>query len=60
MTFMGQFLDHDMTFDTTSRLGQPANPRTSRNSSRPYFDLDSVYGDGPVVRRCFTGSDRAK
>jgi Animal haem peroxidase len=48
VTFMGQFLDHDMTFDTTSRLGQPANPRTSRNSRRPYFDLDSVYGDGPV------------
>jgi hypothetical protein len=22
-TFMGQFLDHDMSFDTTSRLGQP-------------------------------------
>jgi hypothetical protein len=48
VTFMGQFFDHDMTFDTTSRLGQPANPRTSPNSRRPYFDLDSVYGDGPV------------
>jgi Animal haem peroxidase len=48
LTFMGQFLDHDMTFDTTSRLGQPANPRTSPNSRRPFFDLDSVYGDGPV------------
>jgi hypothetical protein len=48
VTFMGQFLDHDMTFDTSSRLGHPANPRTSANSRRPYFDLDSVYGDGPV------------
>lgn len=61
LTFLGQFLDHDMTFDTTSRLGRPTNPRTSPNARTPYFDLDSVYGDG------FTGSpllyepaDRAK
>ena len=47
VTFMGQFLDHDMTFDTTSRLGQPANPRSSPNARNPFFDLDSVYGDGP-------------
>lgn len=47
VTFVGQFLDHDMTFDTTSRLGRPANPRRTPNARRPYFDLDSVYGDGP-------------
>jgi len=47
MTFLGQFLDHDMTFDTTSRLGVPTNPRRSPNARRPFFDLDSVYGDGP-------------
>jgi hypothetical protein len=47
VTFMGQFLDHDMTFDTTSRLGQPTNPRSAPNARRPFFDLDSVYGDGP-------------
>jgi hypothetical protein len=50
VTFLGQFLDHDMTFDTTSRLGIPTNPRTAPNARSPYFDLDSVYGDG------FTGS----
>jgi Animal haem peroxidase len=48
ITFLGQFLDHDMTFDTTSRLGQPTNPRTTPNARHPYFDLDSVYGDGPT------------
>ena len=48
MTFVGQFLDHDMTFDTTSRLGRPTNPKRSPNARRPYFDLDSVYGDGPA------------
>ena len=47
VTFMGQFFDHDMTFDTTSRLGVPTNPHTAPNTRRPFFDLDSVYGDGP-------------
>jgi hypothetical protein len=47
-TFMGQFLDHDMTFDTTSRLGTPTNPHTAPNARRPLFDLDSVYGEGPA------------
>ena len=26
VTFLGQFLDHDMTFDATSRLGVPTLP----------------------------------
>jgi hypothetical protein len=46
-TFMGQFLDHDMTFDQTSRLGIPTNPTKSPNARIPLFDLDSVYGGGP-------------
>jgi hypothetical protein len=47
VTFFGQFLDHDMTFDLASRLGFPTNPITSPNARTPFFDLDSVYGDGP-------------
>jgi Animal haem peroxidase len=46
-TFMGQFMDHDMTFDLSSRLGVPTEPGGSANSRTPAFDLDSVYGDGP-------------
>jgi len=46
-TFMGQFMDHDMTFDLSSRLGIPTEPGRSANSRTPAFDLDSVYGDGP-------------
>lgn len=46
-TFMGQFLDHDMTFDPASPLGQPTSPETAQNPRSPFFDLDSVYGDGP-------------
>jgi hypothetical protein len=59
--FVGQFLDHDMTFDTTSRLGRSTSPNRSPNARRPYFDLDSVYGDGPVGSpQLYEPDDRAK
>ena len=35
VTFFGQFLDHDMTFDTTSRLGVPTRPERSPNARTP-------------------------
>ncbi|HET9137973.1 heme peroxidase family protein [Actinophytocola sp.] len=47
ITFLGQFLDHDMTFDQTSRLGVVAAPENSPNTRTPGLDLDSVYGRGP-------------
>jgi Animal haem peroxidase len=47
-TFLGQFVDHDITFDTTSPLGTPTDPATSPNSRTPSLDLDSVYGNGPT------------
>jgi hypothetical protein len=47
-TFMGQFMDHDMTFDLSSALGRPTEPTRSPNGRTPSFDLDSVYGAGPV------------
>ena len=43
-TFMGQFLDHDITFDTTSRLGTDGPATETPNSRTPAYDLDSVYG----------------
>jgi hypothetical protein len=46
-TFMGQFMDHDLTFDLTSALGDPTEPEDSPNARSPAFDLDSVYGGGP-------------
>jgi hypothetical protein len=49
-TFIGQFTDHDITFDQTSQLGQPANPLTSPNTRTPALDLDSVFGGGPAMR----------
>ena len=49
ITFVGQFLDHDLTFDLASRLGEPAEPADSPNARTPALDLDSVYGGGPVA-----------
>jgi hypothetical protein len=47
-TFLGQFIDHDITFDLGSRLGEPTRPEDSTNSRSPALDLDSVYGGGPI------------
>lgn len=46
-TFLGQFLDHDMTFDPTSSLARVQDPESIRNFRIPALDLDSVYGSGP-------------
>jgi Animal haem peroxidase len=47
MTFLGQFLDHDMTLDITSSLERQADPEMIANFRTPSFGLDSVYGAGP-------------
>ena len=49
-TFIGQFTDHDITFDQTSQLGVPQNPLISPNTRTPALDLDSVFGGGPGKR----------
>jgi hypothetical protein len=47
MTFLGQFLDHDITFDKKSVLNANVSPLRTINFRTAAFDLDSVYGDGP-------------
>ncbi len=47
MTFFGQFVDHDVTFDATSEIGRAISPSSVRNVRTPALDLDCVYGDGP-------------
>jgi hypothetical protein len=59
-TFLGQFLDHDMTFDQTSRLGIPTSPEASPNTRTPALDLDSVYGAGPSGSPNLYDADRVK
>jgi hypothetical protein len=61
VTFFGQFLDHDMTFDTTSRLAVPTPPERTPNARTPGLDLDSVYGRGPMEDpQLYEAGDRAK
>jgi hypothetical protein len=47
MTFFGQFLDHDVTFDPTSSLERQQDPEAVMNFRTPAPELDSVYGSGP-------------
>jgi hypothetical protein len=46
-TYLGQFIDHDLTFDPTSKLQRDNDPDGLRNFRTPRFDLDSLYGRGP-------------
>jgi Animal haem peroxidase len=60
-TFLGQFVDHDITFDTTSPLGVTTDPAVAVNSRTPSLDLDSVYGQGPVASpQLYDPADHAK
>ncbi|MES2068818.1 MAG: peroxidase family protein [Pseudomonadota bacterium] len=45
-TYLGQFVDHDLTFDTTSTFDTKDNTAFT-NQRTPRFDLDCVYGAGP-------------
>ena len=47
-TYLGQFIDHDITFDPLSRLQHRNDPAALRNFRTPRFDLDSLYGAGPA------------
>jgi hypothetical protein len=46
-TFVGQFVDHDITFDTTPLDQQQADPNATTNFRTPRYDLDAIYGRGP-------------
>lgn len=48
-TYLGQFVDHDITLDTTPLEQQQADPLATRNFRSPALDLDSLYGQGPDV-----------
>jgi hypothetical protein len=61
VTFMGQFIDHDLTLDTSSELAVQDQPEKTINQRTPYFDLDSVYGKGPAgSAQLYDPSDAAK
>jgi hypothetical protein len=47
-TYLGQFVDHDITFDPNSSLQRMNDPEALVNFRTPRFDLDCVYGRGPA------------
>jgi hypothetical protein len=47
-TYLGQFIDHDLTMDVTDvRLGEDVSPSELLQARSPSLDLDSLYGAGP-------------
>jgi hypothetical protein len=48
-TYLGQFIDHDLTFDkTTVMFGANVTPAQLIQGRSPSLDLDSLYGAGPA------------
>ena len=49
-TYLGQFVDHDLTFDKTKvMLGENVSPADLVQARSPSLDLDALYGAGPTV-----------
>ena len=46
-TFLGQFIDHDVTLDASSMLARRGSSFEVVNQRTPALDLDCVYGGGP-------------
>lgn len=46
-TYLGQFIDQDLTFDPLSVLQKQNDPDAITNFRTPRFDLDNLYGKGP-------------
>jgi hypothetical protein len=47
-TYLGQFIDHDITFDPASSLQRQNDPDALEDFRTPRLDLDNVYGRGPA------------
>jgi hypothetical protein len=57
-TYLGQFIDHDITLDLTPLGGRTRKPRRTVNHRTPRLDLDSLYGGGPEVQPYLYERDR--
>lgn len=48
-TYLGQFIDHDLTLDKTALMTEgEVDPATLLSGRSPSLDLDSLYGAGPT------------
>ena len=57
-TYLGQFIDHDITFDPTPLGARARRPGRMVNRRTPRLDLDSLYGGGPAVQPYLYEKDR--
>src|SRR5262245_38982352 len=48
-TYVGQFVDHDITMDVSSNLDVSTDANTVHNMPPPSLELDSVYARGPAL-----------
>lgn len=46
-TYLGQFIDHDITFDPASSMQKRNDPEALVDFRTPALDLDCLYGRGP-------------
>jgi hypothetical protein len=58
-TYLGQFVDHDITLDLTAIGEKESDPTAVENFRTPALDLDSVYGLGPDGSRHLYARNRA-
>ena len=48
-TYLGQFIDHDITLDVNSDISKFQNASKIPNMRSPSLDLDAIYGEGPAL-----------
>ena len=59
-TYLGQFIDHDISLDLSPLSGQLEDPSMLENFRTPGLDLDCVYGAGPGPHRFLFRRDEPK
>lgn len=50
-TYLGQFIDHDITLDRTEGFPGIDDPLDIEQARTPNLDLDSLYGNGPKLQK---------
>jgi hypothetical protein len=56
-TYLGQFLDHNLDFDRTPQPSAPVAPGTVTNYESFRWDLNDMFGGGPVADPKLYASD---
>lgn len=49
-TYLGQFIDHDLSFDKTEGFPEIKDPELIEQARTPTLELDSLYGLGPALQ----------